>query len=82
VGSCGATTARQAQFDLWPFFVKQQRLVGSYGRSRADFVQTLDWAAKGQLKPVIDKVFRLGETAQAFERLRKREALGKLLIMP
>ena len=68
--------------NLWPFFVKQQQLVGSYGRNRRDLQATLDWAAAGKLKPVIDSVFPLSATPAAFVKLRSREVLGKLVIEP
>jgi D-arabinose 1-dehydrogenase-like Zn-dependent alcohol dehydrogenase len=60
--------------------VKQQRLVGSYGRNRADLEATLDWAARGKLKPVIDSVFSLREADKAFSKLRARQVLGKVLV--
>lgn len=82
VVTCGATAGRQVSFDLWPFFVKQQRLVGSYGRSRADMIQTLAWAADGRLRAVVDTVLPLAEAETAFARLRSRQVLGKLVITP
>ena len=82
VVTCGATAGREVPFQLWPFFVKQQRLVGSYGRNSADLVATLAWAAAGTLKPVIDSVFPLDQTPAAFAKLRARDVLGKVLIKP
>jgi len=78
--TCGATAGRNVEIDLWPLFVKQQRLIGSYGRTRADIETTLEWVANGQLKPVIDQTFPLAETVEAFARLRSRKALGKLVV--
>lgn len=80
--TCGATAGGEISLNLWPFFVKQQRLIGSYGRNRADMVKTLDWAAEGRLKPVIDSVYALGETACAFAALRERRVLGKVIVAP
>ncbi len=80
VVTCGATAGREVSLNIWPLFVKQQRLVGSYSRSRADIQATLEWAAAGRLKPVIDSVFPLDQAAAAFAKLRAREALGKLLV--
>ena len=84
VVTCGATAGREIQFNLWPFFVKQHKLVGSYGRNRADLRATLAWAAAGQLKPVLapHAVYPLQNGAEAFAKLRSREVLGKLLICP
>jgi len=80
--TCGATAGREIQFNLWPFFVKEHRLIGSYGRNSADFQATLDWAAAGKLKPVIDSVFPLDQTSEAYAKLRSRNVLGKVLIEP
>jgi 2-desacetyl-2-hydroxyethyl bacteriochlorophyllide A dehydrogenase len=79
--TCGATAGREVQMNLWPLFVKQQRLVGSYGRNRSDMIATLDWAAVGKLKPVIHKRYSLEETPQAFADLRNRTVLGKALVV-
>src|SRR5256885_16722873 len=48
--TCGATAGPDVTLNLWPFFVKQQRLIGSYGRNAADFKATLDWASQGKLQ--------------------------------
>ena len=80
--TCGATAGREVNLNLWPLFVKQQKLVGSYGRDRADLQATLEWAAAGKLKPVIDSIFPLDQTAAAFAKLRSRAVLGKVLVKP
>ena len=80
--TCGATAGRTVTLNLWPFFVKQQRLIGSYGRNRTDLRATLDWAAEGKLKPAIDSIFPLSRAGEAFELLRSRKARGKILIRP
>lgn len=82
VVTCGATAGRKVSFNLWPFFVKQQRLIGSYGRNRADIQATLEWAAAGRLKPVIDTIFPLASAAEAFSKLRARTVLGKVIVAP
>jgi 2-desacetyl-2-hydroxyethyl bacteriochlorophyllide A dehydrogenase len=80
--TCGATAGREIPFNLWPFFVKQHRLIGSYGRDRADIQATLEWAAAGKLEAVIDSVFALEQSAAAFAKLRARQVQGKILVMP
>ena len=80
--TCGATAGREVRVDLWPFFVKQQRLVGSYGRNRADMEATLKWAASGKIHAVVDRVFPLENTADAFALLRNRSVLGKVIVKP
>lgn len=82
VVTCGATAGRKVRLQLWPFFVKQHRLVGSYGRSRRNLEATLAWAAVGGLRPVIDRVLPLAEAAHGFAALRQRLVLGKVVIEP
>ena len=80
--TCGATAGRDVALHLWPLFVKQQRLVGSYGRNRVDLVATLEWAAAGRLSPPIHGVFPLERAGEAFAALRAREVLGKVIVTP
>ena len=80
--TCGATAGREVRLNLWPLFVKQQRLVGSYGRTRKDMEATLAWAAAGRLRAAIDEVLPLDRGAEAFRRLRNRGVAGKLVIRP
>jgi NADPH:quinone reductase-like Zn-dependent oxidoreductase len=80
--TCGATAGREVSINLWPIFVKQQRLIGSYGRNRVDVDETLKWVAEGKLKPVIDSIFPLDQTAAAFSKLRSRHVLGKVIVEP
>jgi len=80
VVTCGATAGRQPTLALWPFFVKQHRLIGSYGRNRASLLRTLEWAATGRLRPVLDSVHPLERALDGLVRLRERRALGKVLI--
>jgi len=80
--TCGATAGREVKLNLWPIFVKQQKIVGSYGRNRVDIEKTLEWAAAGKLKSVIDSTFPLAETAKAFAALRSRKVLGKIVVEP
>jgi 2-desacetyl-2-hydroxyethyl bacteriochlorophyllide A dehydrogenase len=82
VVTCGATAGRDIQFNIWPFFVKQQRLIGSYGRNRSDMIEVLSWAAEGKIRAVVDSIYPLDRTAEAFEHLRARKVLGKVLIDP
>ncbi|MGE4179794.1 MAG: zinc-binding dehydrogenase, partial [Limisphaerales bacterium] len=82
VVTCGATAGREIRLQLWPLFVKQQRLIGSYGRNRKDMVKTLAWAAEGRLKASVDEVIPLERGAEAFQRLRTRRVKGKLVLAP
>lgn len=80
--TCGATAGREVNLNLWPLFVKEQRLIGSYGRNRSDMEKTLAWAGEGKIKAVIDNVYPLAESPRAFLQLRERKVLGKLVVTP
>lgn len=80
--TCGATAGRTVGIQLWPFFVKQQRLVGSYGRNAADLRSTIEWTSDGRLKPVIHTVHPLDRVPEAYAALRSRTVLGKILVEP
>jgi len=80
--TCGATTGREVRLNLWPLFVKQQRLIGSYGRNRQDMSATLRAVREGWLQPVIEREVDLADTAQAFADLRAGRILGKAVIRP
>jgi NADPH:quinone reductase-like Zn-dependent oxidoreductase len=80
--TCGATAGRELRLKLWSFFVKEQKLVGSYGRNRKDIQATLEWAAQGRIKPAIAQIFPLEQTPAAFAALRGRQVMGKVLVEP
>ncbi len=80
--TCGATAGRETALKLWPFFVKEQKLIGSYGRRREDIRTTLQWAAAGKLKAAVGRIYPLAETRLAFDALRKRQVMGKVVIVP
>ena len=78
--TCGATAGRNVQMNLWPFFVKQHRLIGSYGRNRADVEATLEWTAYGKIRPMVQQTYPLERLPEAFAALRSRSVLGKIVI--
>jgi NADPH:quinone reductase-like Zn-dependent oxidoreductase len=80
--TCGATAGRDVQINLWPLFVKQQCVIGSYGRNRADIEATLEWAALGRIRAVVHQTFPLDRAPEAFAALRNRRVLGKIVIAP
>jgi NADPH:quinone reductase-like Zn-dependent oxidoreductase len=77
--TCGATTGWEVKLNLWPFFVKQQRLIGSYGRNRVDMEKCLAATTEGWLRPVIDTVLPIERAEEGFHRLRDRTVLGKIV---
>ncbi|MBZ5584850.1 MAG: zinc-binding dehydrogenase [Acidobacteriia bacterium] len=80
--TCGATTGYEAALDLRYLFSKQWSLLGSFMGTMGELRQVLQFVFRGQLKPVIDKVYPLSEIRAAHERLEKKEQFGKLVVIP
>jgi NADPH:quinone reductase-like Zn-dependent oxidoreductase len=80
--TCGATTGFDASLDLRYLFSKQWSLLGSFMGSLGELHQVLKFVFRGQLKPVVDRVFPLAETAQAHRYLEAKEQFGKVVVVP
>lgn len=80
--TCGATTGRGAETDLWTLFGKQLQLIGCYGGTRAELKDVLRLTAAGKLRAVIDRVLPLARAADAHRLLEAREQFGKVLLEP
>jgi NADPH:quinone reductase-like Zn-dependent oxidoreductase len=80
--TCGATTGYDARVDLRYLFSKQHSLLGSFMGSMGELHQVLKFIFRGQLKPVIDRVYPLAETRAAHERMERKEQFGKILVTP
>jgi NADPH:quinone reductase-like Zn-dependent oxidoreductase len=78
--TCGATTGADVGVDLRYLFAKQWSLLGSFMGSMGELHQVLKFIFRGQLKPVIDRVYALEEIRAAHERLEKKEQFGKVVL--
>jgi NADPH:quinone reductase-like Zn-dependent oxidoreductase len=80
--TCGSTTGRWGETDLWSLFAKQASLLGSFSSSEDNFRAVLQLVAEGKLRPVIDSVLPLSQAAEAHRRLEGRDVFGKLVLRP
>jgi len=78
----GATTGPRAVTDLRYLFWKQVDILGTTMSSRREFETVMALVLAGELRPVIDRVFPLEETAAAHQRLEAGEQFGKIVIRP
>lgn len=74
----GASAGDVVQLDLRNFFYGQYNLLGTTMGSSEEFQEVIDFITKHELKPVIDKIYKLEEYEQAFERINKGEQFGKI----
>jgi NADPH:quinone reductase-like Zn-dependent oxidoreductase len=80
--TCGSTTGRWGETDLWSLFAKQAALLGSFSSSQANFRTVLQLVGEGKFKPVIDSVLPLPAAAEAHRRLEARQVFGKIVLQP
>lgn len=80
--TCGATTGYDARLDLRYLFSKQYSLLGSFMGTMGELHQVLKFVFRGQLKPVIDRVYPLSEIRAAHQRLEQKEQFGKIVVTP
>jgi NADPH:quinone reductase-like Zn-dependent oxidoreductase len=80
--TCGSTTGRWGETDLWSLFAKQATILGSFSSTQANFRTVLQLAGEGKLEPVIDSVLPLSAAAEAHRRLEARQVFGKIVLQP
>lgn len=80
--TCGSTTGRWGETDLWSLFAKQATLLGSFSSTQSNFRTVLRLVGEGQLRPVIDSVLPLSAAAEAHRRLEARQVFGKIVLQP
>lgn len=80
--TCGATTGSTVQLNVTVLFGRQHSLLGSFMGTKSDLFEVLPFFSRKKLKPVVDSVFPLRETAAAHRRLESREQFGKVVVVP
>ncbi len=78
--TCGGTSGSFVQTDVRRLFWHQYTILGSTMGNHAEFAAALVHFGAGRLKPVVDRLYPLGEARAAFERMAKGEQFGKLVV--
>jgi NADPH:quinone reductase-like Zn-dependent oxidoreductase len=78
--TCGATTGAAGNINLQFLFARQLSLLGSYMGTKGELLEAAPFLASGQLKPAVDRVYSLGEAAEAQQRLEKAGQFGKIVL--
>lgn len=76
----GASSGDQLHVPIRALFFPQISILGSSMGSREEFVHMLEWVERHQIKPVVDRIYPLEDTALAFERMKKGEQFGNIAI--
>jgi NADPH:quinone reductase-like Zn-dependent oxidoreductase len=80
--TCGATTGPNVSIDLRFIYSRQLSLRGSYMGTMGELYAVLQHVFRGELKPVVDRVFPLSEIRAAHEYMEKSQMFGKIVLNP
>jgi zinc-binding alcohol dehydrogenase/oxidoreductase len=76
----GTTSGSGISLEIRKLFHKQISLMGTTMGSPKEFADMLTAVNRGKIKPVIDRVFPLGEASAAHQRLEQHEQFGKIVL--
>ncbi|UOQ48033.1 zinc-binding dehydrogenase [Gracilibacillus caseinilyticus] len=76
----GSSTDDQFTFNLRQFFYGQYKMIGSTMGSRDEFRELLRFCEDNDLKPILDRGYRLEDIDEAFSYLSSQQQLGKVYI--
>ncbi len=80
VGLVGFMSGSQLRFDVFPLIMNYIRLQGYSVGNAQDLNELVNAIEKNNLKPVIDSVYSIAQTQEAFLRLKSGKAFGKVVI--
>ncbi|MBT5458710.1 MAG: zinc-binding dehydrogenase [Rhodospirillaceae bacterium] len=80
--TCGATAGFDPKTDLRYVWTFELKILGSNSWLPEDLSTLMDLIQEGKLKPVIDTVLPLDQTAEGVRLLEDREVIGKIVITP
>lgn len=78
----GATSGPIGPTDIRYLFRREHTIQGSNGWTHNDLLTIARLAFAGRLRPVIDRVLPLEETAEGERAMERREVIGKVVIRP
>ncbi len=80
--TCGATAGFDPKTDLRYVWTFELKILGSNSWLPDDLETLMNLIQDGKLKPVIDTVLPLDQTAEGVRQLEEREVIGKIIITP
>lgn len=77
---CGATAGNRPSFDIRELYQRHRRIVGAPMGNWREFVTVVNLLNRGELRPIIDRVYPLTEVADAHVRAESRASFGKIVL--
>ena len=78
--TCGCTTGFDAKLDIRFLFTRQLSVLGSYMGTKDELRTVLKLVEQGCLKPIVDKVWPLGDCIVAHHYLEHDKHFGKVVL--
>jgi NADPH:quinone reductase-like Zn-dependent oxidoreductase len=78
--TCGGTTGPNLAFDVRKLFWHGWSILGSTMGNRREFAEIVARFGRGELRPVVDRVYPLAEARAALERMERGEQFGKIVL--
>lgn len=75
----GSSTGDTIDFNLRSFFYGQFNLLGTTMASTEELKEASEFAAKNNIKPIIDSVYKLSDFKKAFDEIEKGGMMGKIV---
>ncbi|MGH7364832.1 MAG: zinc-binding dehydrogenase [Candidatus Rokuibacteriota bacterium] len=80
--TCGATAGFDPRTDIRYIWRREVSIIGANGWTREALEALLLEVERGSIKPVIDRVLPLADSAEAMRLLQDREVFGKVIVTP
>lgn len=79
---CGASSGYEAVVDVRYLWTREVAVLGSNGWERADLEALLQLVRRGELEPVLHRVYPLSRVSEALAEIERRDVLGKVVVVP
>jgi NADPH:quinone reductase-like Zn-dependent oxidoreductase len=80
--TCGAHAGETVPLDVIELFRAERSIIGSRTCTPREIAHVIALVAEGKLDPVVDSIHPLHDAAAAYEKLRRRDHFGKIILQP
>src|SRR5204862_929055 len=78
--TCGATSGPQGGLDIRRLFWHHWSILGSTMGNAAEYAEIVRRLRKGELRPIVDRVYPMDRVRAAYDRLAKGQQLGEVVV--
>jgi alcohol dehydrogenase len=78
--TCGSTVGHMCTIDVRFVWFREMNIIGSRAYLPEDIKACLDFVAKQELRPVVEKELKLEEAAEGVRMLEERRVFGKIIV--